>query len=290
MSGTERDESTERFAAIGALTEQYAEALNAPVGTLVSALSYAESVSRRLADILELSGVSVSAVGGDAALSDLEEALRLARAATSQIRELSSEVREIVGRRNVGPPIRIDLALLVSRVVSRLAGFVPNLAAHVEVLSMMQRPFATHVDVVDTVVEELIRNALIHGFGVTIPDKPVRVGAPDDPALAGARIQIAIGPADGVARIRVWNNGHALEPTAGGSLFSPAATRSSSTRRGMGLFSAAYLLRATLGGGIDLDPGTERGVAFLVTLPESEPDDAEDALSPRRDLRGAGAR
>lgn len=268
MNAAERDESTNRFAAIGALTERYAEALNAPVGTLVSALTFAESVARRLGDIVAAGGASAAA-GGDSALTDLEEALRLARAATSQIRELSSEVREIVNRRSSGPPMRINLALLVSRVVTRLATFVPNLAAHVEVLSMMDRPFTTHVDVVDAALEELIRNALVHGFGLVIPDTPARPGAQEHPGLASARIQVAIGPADRVVRIRIWNNGREIEPAAGHSILRASSAQSGSGRRGMGLIATAYLLRASLGGTIELDANTERGAAFVLVLPEA---------------------
>lgn len=84
---------------------------------------------------------------------------------------------------------------------------------------------------------------------------------------AGAnQVTLDIGWNDGLAIVRIVDDGPGIPREIAERLFTPGTTHGKANGQGIGLFSARWILEA-MGGSLRLERSDSRGTCFLVTLP-----------------------
>ena len=248
-----RDEiqRSERLAALGAMVAGVAHELNTPIGNSVLAAS---TLAERVRSFAVMVGEGMRRSALDAFVVDTQSTAELLLRNLDKSAALISSFKEVASDQSATPRRRFALAGLAAQVHAALAPWLAERGVTLQLALAAGIEFDSFPDALGQVLEQLVRNAALHGCG------------------AGGTVWIESGAGGGAQlELCVRDNGSGIAPAHLDKIFDPFfTTKLGHGSCGLGLNIVHNLVRNVLGGGIRATslPGDTR---FVLTLPQQAP-------------------
>lgn len=232
----------DRLATLGTLAAGVAHELASPLAATLASFEYLSSELTRLKSKVDPEVAGVIAQCLEAAADGREAARRL--------KAISADLKSYA-RRELGPPVPVDLAAVVQRAVALAAHATRHRIAVTVDAGSAPKAFGW-----PTRFEQVVVNLLVNA-AQAIP-----------PAQQDARVHVSLSAApDGWALLQVADNGPGVPPEVRARLFTPFfTTKPEGVGTGLGLSVVADIVRSA-GGRIEYEPTPGGGATFRVVVP-----------------------
>lgn len=250
----------EKMAALGSLVSGVAHELNTPIGNGLLAATTMESRLREFS-LLMKTGLSRSDL--DKLIDDAQFATELLVRNLRRAGDLVRSFKQVAVDRTSSQRRQFELQELVSETVMTLSPAISKSGCEVrtEIDSGLQ--FESYPGPLGQILDNLINNAMIHGF----------------PAGQTGTIVLraqALGPSE--VEIEVRDDGVGIDPENLKRVFDPFfTTRLGQGGSGLGLHIVHNIVTGVLGGRMDVSSQVGEGAVFVVRLPFKAPESIRQA-------------
>jgi signal transduction histidine kinase len=242
----------QKHAALGQLVAGVAHEVNTPIGIALTAASHSIDASSALAIDLDAQRVRVSDV--KRVLRDLNDGNRIIVSALERAGRIIDRFKQVAGDAASDPRRRFAVAPRIEGVVAALKPRLDGRGIAVRASCPPATTLDSYPETLSRVLEQLIDNALIHGFG---DDQP-------------GQVEIRVTEADDQIEVLVADTGRGIGDAHRHLVFEPFFTTSRATGgTGLGLPIVYNLVTGTLGGVIAVDSAEGLGTRVTLTLPRS---------------------
>lgn len=253
----------ERLAALGAMVAAIAHELNTPIGNCVLAATVLDERARDFAQAAE-AGLRRSDL--NTFIDDARQASALLNRNLSSAAQLIDSFKQVATDQAGSVRCQFDLAELLAEAGSSLAPRLRGANVALEVIAPAGIAMASFPGALAQVLEQLVRNAQIHGL----------------PGAAAGLIRVEADADGGRLRLVVSDNGSGIASADLARVFEPFfTTRLGQGSNGLGLYIVHNLVTNVLGGEIVAEsaPGQTR---FIMHIPCNAPALAHRQPGPER--------
>lgn len=250
----ESEVHAEKLAALGALVAGVAHELNTPIGNGLTVASALEHKTRDFATALA-SGLTRSTL--DQFVVDVQFASEMLVRSLTRAGTLVTRFKQVAVNPSSAQRQNFGLHGVIANILQVLDPIIQESGCRIHAEVPAGLVLDSYPASLGQVLDSLIHNALIHGFG----------------ANRSGTIDISATPAgDHAVEIRVRDNGRGIDPTHLKRIFDPFfTTRLGQGGSGLGLHIVHNIVTGVLGGRIEVHSILGDGAEFLLTLPLNAP-------------------
>ena len=240
----------QKHAALGQLVAGVAHEVNTPIGIALTAASHSIDAAAALAGDLDAQRVRVSDV--KRVLRDLTDGNRIVVSALERAGRIIDRFKQVAGDAASDPRRRFALAPRIEGVVAALKPRLDGRGIAVRATCPPATTLESYPETLSRVLEQLVDNALVHGFGEGQP----------------GQVEIRVTEADDQIEVLVADTGRGIGAAHRHLVFEPFFTTSRAAGgTGLGLPIVYNLVTGTLGGVIAVDSVEGLGTRVTLTLP-----------------------
>ncbi|WP_026971318.1 sensor histidine kinase [Aliagarivorans marinus] len=248
---TEDLAETKRLSSLGVMVAGVAHELNTPIGG--AALSVSDAFAR-LQSLKQAVTQGLTKSAFEQYISQSDSSLELARSNLSRATQIVKSFKRLTLERTHDDIIQFNLREFIEDLGRALVPEFKKKGVELEIEVEPAQMITTHPGILSQVLENLILNALSHGFKEAVKEGRVTVSA------------VGIGAEELV--ISVADNGAGVPEFMQDTIFQPFITSKRAQKHtGLGLHLVHQWVAQCLGGTIRLDKSYQKGARFMLVVP-----------------------